>query len=413
MTTSGDYANNEKRKIFDDMASKIPGAKRTKKGVLIPLKGKGNFYHITDMHKLNTEEHKKYGDEWLEYKVICDINDYEDIISLKTQSDYLLKLRAESILDNMRVLRVFQSRFKNSDKMTLSKWYSKYDKPNTYIENISKGAKSKLVNIPAGTAMLKRSNAICMSVPPGNIIVVSEKLIYALYFFNIFIYGESLGFTTQEAITGLTIALRTFYGHETLDFDMDTRGEFDKSTEMHLQKLLSNQYNFILGHEYAHHLLGHLNDSKLFSERMFLNESKDKVHHYIHKYKEEYDADWFSIKNITGNKDYKNEIANAAFTCFFFFYTLELVGEYLAPQGDASAKSHPPAMDRLFTLRRKLKANIGHEKEHLEAVKSSIDSVMDYYIKELLPFNMDDFEKYGSYYFERFKPLRLSDRIDY
>jgi hypothetical protein len=70
-------------------------------------------------------------------------------------------------------------------------------------------------------------------------------------------------------------------------------------------------------------------------------------------------------------------------------------------------------MDRLFTLRKKLKANIGHEKEHLEAVKKSIDSVMDYYIKELLPFNMDEFETYGSYYFERFKPKLLSDRIDY
>jgi len=403
----------EKNAQFDLLATTIAGAKRTKRGLIIPIDDNGGIYHITDISPLNTPEHKQFGDAWVEYRIICNGKDVGDIIGLKNTEDYLLKIRADAILDNVRAIRVFQRRFNNSEDMTISKWYAKNDRENLYIENISKGNRDKLNKVPAGTAMISRANAICMAVEKGNIIVVSERLIYSLYFFNIFLYGTSLGFNEQECFEAYLIALRTYYGYESIDFDLDPRGIFPTHVESSLQELTTLQYNFILGHEYAHHLLGHLKDSKLKDGYFFTSDNTRKTPHYKYRFKEEYDADWYALKNIKGNKNLKDDLANAAFCCFYFFYVLEQVGEYLAPQGNAQGKTHPYALDRLKNLRRRLKSSYGLNGEYLNNTKGYIDQMTKHFLSEILPYHTDEFELYGSHYFERFKSIILEDRVDY
>lgn len=403
----------EKNAIFDHIASTTAGAKRTKNGVLLPLDAHGSFYHITDISPINKDAYREFGDEWIAYSGICSVEDYKKIITLNSPYDHLLKIRADSILDNMRVYRVFQNRFKKAQGMTLSKWYARNDRVNTYLSYLSKGNQVKLGSVPIGTAMLQKPNAVCMRVDKSNIIIISEKLMYALYFFNIFIYGESLGFNQEECNLGLIIALRIVYGYETLDFDLDNRGEFPDYIERNLQKITSYQYDFIVGHEYAHHILGHLDNSKLYSERFLNNESSEKNQHYIHRFKEEYDADWYAVKNLTGDSSYKNNITNAAFSCFFFFYVLENFGEYIAPSGNVKVKNHPPAMSRLNSLRAKVKSKYGESKSQLELTKNAIDGFLNYFINDMMVYHMDDFEVYGSLYFERFKNKKLIDRFDY
>ncbi len=413
MSEKKTYTVKEKNEIFDKITTKVVGAKRTKNGVLLPLDKKGNFYHITDMHKSHTPEHEEFGDTWFEYKIICDADDLKKILKPSSLEDYLLQIRADAILDNMRVIRVFKKRFNNGEGMTLSKWYKRNDRVNIYIENVSKGNYDKVRKIPAGTAMISRANAICKSVGKGNIIIVSEKLIYALYFFNIFIYGESLGFEQEECFNGYIIALRTYYGHESLDFELDPRGIFPSDVESHLQKLTTDQYNFILGHEYAHHLLGHLDESKLISECLFNSKGVPSVSSYKHRFKEEYDADLNSIKNIAGNHKLRNDLTNAAFSCFYFSYVLEKVGEYFSPQGNSTIKSHPPSLDRIDHLRKRLKSSYGIDENYLRNVKESVDQITNHFLSEILPYHVDEFEQYGSYYFKRFKHVIMQDRIDF
>lgn len=412
MSTSN-YTINELKAIFDGMAENIPMAKRTRSGVLLPLDNNGSFYHVTNAHKRGTPEHLKYGDSWFEYKIICNSEEYERILNPKVLEDHLLKLRANAILDHMRAIRVFAERFKHSQEVSLSKWYRNNDRDNKYLDNISKGNLRKLSKVPAGTAMINRANAICMKLNEGNIIVVSEKMMYALYFFNIFIYGTSLGFDEQECFIGYVIALRTYYGYESIDFDLDSRGVFDDETEGHLQKLTTDQYNFILGHEYAHHLLGHLDDSKLIDECNFGGDKTGRLTHYKHRFKEEYDADWHAIKNVTGNNKFKDDLTNAAFSCFLFFYVLESVDEYLSPRGNSKPRTHPPALDRISQLRKRVRSSFGINNDYLENVQKYVDQITLHFLTELLPFNMDEFEIYGSYYFHRFKPIIQRDRIDF
>ncbi|MBU9829236.1 hypothetical protein J1779_04785 [Rahnella sp. FC061912-K] len=413
MTTMKKITIKEKKDTFDKMAAKIPGAIRTKTGVIIPIDDKGGIFHVTDFGPINTAEDQKFGDLWGVYKVICNEADLDRIVKPSALDDYLLKIRAESILDNPRLIRVFQKRFNNSEGMTLSKWYNRNDRQNLYINNVSKGNHDKLFKVPVGTAMISRANAICMPVDKGNIIIVSEKLIYALYFFNIFLFGQSLDFTDQECFTAYVIALRVYYGHESLDFDLDPRGDFPEYIENHLQEITTMQYNFILGHEYAHHLLGHLKESKLVDEYLLNSDNSSIFPHYKHRFKEEYDADWHSIKNIKGDNNYRSSLADAAFTCFYFFYVLEQVGEYFSPQGKSHAKTHPYALDRMRHLRSHLKSSCGISREYLDKTKQYIDQVTGHFLNEILPYHVDEFERYGSHYFKRFKDKILRDRVDY
>jgi hypothetical protein len=414
MSGRNEYSVKERNELFENIVLTTPGAKRTKNGVLVPLDEKGSFYHITDIYKLNTPERDEFGDKWFEYRIICDVEDLRRILNPKTLEDHLLQLRAEAILDNMRAIRVFKRRFNNGLGMTLSKWYKNKDRLNLYIDNVSKGNLERIKRVPTGTALIHQANAMCRPIGKGSIIVVSEKLMYALYFFNIFIYGESLGFEQEECFNAYVIALRTYYGHETIDFDLDPRGIFPDNTEETLQKLTTDQYNFILGHEYAHHLLGHLDNSKIVSERL-LNSAGDFVpsYQYQYRYKEEYDADLYAIKNIKGNNNYRDELTNAAFSCFYFFHVLEKVGEYFSPQGNSKAKSHPPALERINHLRKRLKSTYGIDKEYISKVLESVNQVTDHFIKEMLPYHVDEFETYGSHYFKRFKPIIMQDRFDY
>lgn len=75
--------------------------------------------------------------------------------------------------------------------------------------------------------------------------------------------------------------------------------------------------------------------------------------------------------------------------------------------------THPPPLDRLWRLRKKLKPNIGPSQTSIkEAIQAASDahSALGHLIAEKGP-NVLEF--YGSFYLPSFKPKRGIDRIDY
>ncbi|TOJ04791.1 hypothetical protein, partial [Vibrio parahaemolyticus] len=79
---------------------------KAKQGVVINT-GNG-IMHL--FGAVNNSDYLGLGDDALFFAPFCSRDDVEKIMNPKSASDYLLKLRAESIVDNPRLIRVFLKR---------------------------------------------------------------------------------------------------------------------------------------------------------------------------------------------------------------------------------------------------------------------------------------------------------------
>jgi hypothetical protein len=205
-------------------------------------------------------------------------------------------------------------------------------------------------------------------------------------------------------------------GYESLDFDLDPRGDLPSDIHDTIQNYTKFQIFFIFGHEYAHHTLGHLCEAKLANIQLrdivHISESKNSIRCFQYKHREEYEADWFAIKNIKGNKDLRSKLADAAFLMFIYFDILDHVYQYLALSHGVS-KSHPRPLDRLWRLRQRLNKKNGLSPEIIEMNISLANSIKDILTSDWLPFHINELEIYGSYYLPSYKKEILQDRIDF
>lgn len=390
-----------------------PKARRAKDGVIIETEY--GLLHLTGVIKKS--EYEGLGENASFFAPFCSRSDIEKINAPKNASDFLLKLRAESIVDNPRLIRVFKSRKGNKTSWSLEKYYRERTREDIYLSNLSKGNYDKLKSIPAGSAYLDSANAVCMKTDFGNIIAVSEPLEYFLYFMNIFFYGENLGIKDEDIHASFRIAQRIMAGHESFDFDIDPRAILPEHIEIWINYVTNLQYQFILGHEYSHHLLGHVKDSNLRSEalssfiRMHEGDSKIKYYKYSHKF--EYDADWHSIKNIKGNSKFKDELANAAFLTLMYLESSRMILDYINPRRANQVSSHPDPSSRIYKIRKKLNNRYGFTREQIENNLHYLNGYTKSFISKYLVFNFDEFEKYGSHYLPNYKEKLLIDRVDY
>ena len=403
----------EEQKFFEGVLARVPNAKPASHGVLIETDA--GLFHLTGI--VNKSDYEGLSNDASFYAPFCNRDDIVKIKKPKVLSDYLLQIRAEAIVDNPRLVRVFRKRRGNKKDWSLDGYYKNKARENTYLRALSKGNQKKLAGIPAGSAYLDNVNAICMKTNLGNVIAISEPLENFLYFMNLFFYGEDFGVKPKDVFSAFLIAQRIMAGDESYDFDLDPRGDLPEHIETFLQSLTDLQYQFILGHEYAHHLLGHLNESRLFSENLsnVLNayEGTQVIQHYKYSHKLEYDADWHSIKHIKGDSKYKEDISNAAFLALMYFEVSGLILDYTNPRRSGAHSSHPNPVDRIFKLRSKLNNRLGFSKDQLENNIDFLRGFTKHFIDKYLVFNFDDFERYGSVYLPSYKEKLLVDRVDF
>lgn len=402
-----------KKPSFAEISKIIPDVQKAADGFIL---SDGDFsFHVFDTHPKELTEGLTHREFF--YLAFCSREEILRIRNQKSASDYLLWLRAEAIVDSARAVRVFRKRAQNKKNWSLAKYYeSKHQLHKEYISEVAKNYRIKINRLPAGMAYIDEVNAMCINSDFGNVIAVSEALSYFLYFMNIAFWGESLGIHIRDASAALAIAIRTMLGHESLDFDLDSRGELPTHIHDTIQNYTDHQIFFTFGHEYAHHTLGHLSEAKIANIKLqdivHITESDCSIRCYQYAHRKEYEADLFAIKNINGNKEFKSSLADAAFLMFIYFDILENVYQFLALSSGVS-RTHPRPIDRLWKLRRKLNKKIGSSPQVIEANISLANSIKNVLTTEWLPFHIDELEIYGSYYLPSYKKKVLQDRIDF
>lgn len=371
--------------------------------------------HIQQTISLNELSGISSGDVF--YYPICSKKEIKIINNIQNTDDYLLKIRADSIAGNPRFNRVFLPRYekrkKNNQNWSITEFY-KTNLFNSYISRLAPDKKNKCLNVSPGFALIAEPNGVCMKTPYGNIILVSESLQYFLHFMNIHFFCDV---PIEDSKSAVLIAMRIFIEKEALDFDLDPRGELPDSEKNRIEEALKWQLKFVIGHEYAHLLLGHLSeDNAKEVNNLLLNVKPDKYigsKIYTQSEQQEFEADLASI--INANYD-EHEQASAVYQACLFFYYLhlgEIVDSYLFPRIDRP-RTHPIPLDRVKNLRNNLHVPNNmipdSEFENIEKIISGLEQVLK---EELLPYQTDKFEFYGSVYLPSYKKEFLQDRIDF
>lgn len=330
---------------------------------------------------------------------------------IKSSSDYLLRFRAEQVETEIRLKRTFSKlKKKFGHKWSFTNYFesNQYKK---YLSKLSPELRKQCINIPHGTIHSKEANGLCIKTPFGNIIALSYSLRYFLFYMNLFQFGEHLGVKGKDISSAFILAIRIIFGKESLDFEIDTRGKLPKSIKREIDKLTDWQMQFIIGHEYAHHYLGHLENQSILKSYDGLNLDSQRIQHYTYKQKCEFEADVNSINKTTYNKDDKSELLNGAFLFFMSLHMYGKIEDYIFPR-NGRPRTHPEPIDRLWKLRNSTNSKLGYSAEILTNFEKNTNSYMEHFLTEYLPYNIDKIEMTGSVYLPSYKKRFLIDRLD-
>jgi hypothetical protein len=349
------------------------------------------------------------------YYPICNKDEIRKILNPKNRYDYLLKIRADAIINNQRLNRVYLKRYENSIKQDWSLTSQFDDKLfNEFCDLLNHKQKQKCICLNSGFAFLVDPNGSCFKTPFGNMIVISEPLKYFLYYMNFFYldFGDDISF--QDQFQGLLIGIRTKLGTEALDFELDNRGELPTNIDNALKQTVNCQLKFIIGHEYAHHLLGHLDKGNLklyaTNQNTGLYDYKSKIYNYDQQL--EFEADQYSIKLLMKN-NFKDP--NLLQSVYLFFLASDLyycVLDYIFPSR-TFYNTHPEPIDRILKINKHVNKNIRVKDNKLREMIELNKFWRNKLLTDYLPFKTEEFETYGSAYLPSFKNKELLDRIDY
>ena len=350
---------------------------------------------------------------------ICNTDEIERVFKTETARDYLLKLRAETVVDDMKLFRVVRNRYLlNKEKWNFTDHFSTLEF-DSYIDKLPDELKNK-ADLTAGFVFSNNPNGSLMRTDYGDIIIVSEALRYFLFYMNLCYLDFGVEIPPSVRAASRMIAIRTMLKTETLDFEQDPRGIIPPEINTANNNYVQNQLEFIIGHEYAHHFCNHL-DSKYVVERslyrpLMQEPEKRTEKFYSHNQKQEFEADIFALEAMKISKELKSHYIHCAILFFAYLDVYQTVSDYIFPPGN-NYNTHPDPLDRLWHI-------YDHfEDQIVDLGKNDLDDMLEgmSYDKDWLidhvGYNIEWYEMYGSIYLAepntKWRGKELIDRVDY
>jgi hypothetical protein len=342
------------------------------------------------------------------FLMVCeDLQEIERLMRPSTAEDWLKRRRADAILDHPRLLRVGVARQRRTGTPIL---VNPDDRDfQEYLSRLDEGDRMICEDVPSGYILTTFPEAECVRTEHGNIVVVSEALRHFLYFMSL--STTELDVPWDVRFNAALIALRTMSLSETLDFELDPRGIVPEHIHASISELVHAQLQFIIGHEYAHHRLGHSFDST--SPRapyVVQNSHAVDLSVYKREWVQEYDAD---ISSVVGSGTSITEYTRVHGAIHFFLALL--VYEIIAEANDPKFKNiqtHPPTTKRYWNVVKTRGVDWGVEVEEADQWLKTHLAWAD----RLLEFNQkypDRLTRYGSMYLGQWRGPVLVDRVDY
>ncbi|MGG2103319.1 hypothetical protein [Stenotrophomonas sp. NRRL B-14846] len=388
----------------------FPGARRAANGgVLLPLED-GGFYHVQDIVNTSSLQGLTANEQF--FAAFCSRTEILRLRELRNGHDYLLRLRANALVDSPRGVRVMRARrqaFESSGRpWSLSAHYHAFDAHHkSYISLLSRAHQKQLRSLPCGMAWIPEMNAMCVRSLAGDMIVASENLEHFYHFMTLGFFGADLGVPLIDQLHALLIAARIARGSEAADFDIDPRGQLDPPLAREIHKRVRAQMQFTFGHEFAHLLRGHLEQDDI--QVTGAGEARTYAHAL------EFEADEYAIRHIEHDREARAAVASSATTVMLYLEFLNQIADLCGMQAMALSGSHPTPLHRL----QRLHAALG--KLSPLAGASQIDALIEHTLAmagrmrqfvEQSP-RADIMTFHGSAYLPSYRPKQLRDRIDF
>lgn len=417
---------------IDELLKSIPGARKASLGIIFPLvNGEFPKAAFTNEELNGRIMGEKFGDEFhlrtiftreevqgltpdeLFYVEFCSKKEIIRLRAIKGAHDYLLRLRSEAIADFPRAVRVFGARktsYQNKGRpWSLTHYYhSKDNYHKSYISKLTPKNQKIVKNIPAGLALIQEVNALCIRSLAGDVVVVSEGLEHFYYYMSVAFYGIDFGLEPIDVRDSLLIAIRIITGAETLDFDIDPRGELPSDIDKRIQEYVDWQMQFTFGHEYSHYLCGHLKEAEVVS---FSLRNKDR-NVVIYNHELEFEADYFSLKNIIHNKKSFTKISHGAFSTLLYLHFVEECLEELHIRKFSISNTHPRARDRLSRLHDRLGEDSPLDDSMIEHMLNVSEQLMEIIKVTKKDQREDLFTFHGSVSMSNYVNRRIVDRVE-
>ena len=337
------------------------------------------------------------------YAPFCNLQQMERIFNPQNREDILLKKQMNSVLDNMRILRTFYKRYNTTLKWDIEEQFDKYIFVLFRDMLIGTEYFEQFGEISCGTTYDSDANGQCIKTEFGNIITISTILEDFLYYMNLFyrgIFVQDIPYSV--AYNARCIAIRIMLHTEALDFDLDPRGNVPEEIEKKVRMDTRGEMLFVVAHEYAHNILGHLDDNNIIK---YMNGGEETVI-YNQSQIQEFEADIEAIRILEGALGRENAIIGAV----NFFMSLDLfeqAKEQIFPS-ISSYKTHPSAAERIKNIYKIFKPGEVEKEKYMNT-----NNIIKQNLMEDISINMEQYEEYGSVYLGEWHKKMLRDRIDY
>lgn len=354
------------------------------------------------------------------FRPVCNAEEIERVFNVQTPQDYLLKLRAETIVDNMRLFRVYRNKALRQERS----WSLESSFSTTHYSNFLNALKDNKSKencelITAGNIFSTEPNGFAFHTEYGPIITICDSLRFFLKFMHLGLLDFGGAIPDYVAVNSMRIALRVMLQTEALDFFMDPRGILPKQRVDQIHEPIKYQLQFIAGHEYAHHILGHVpehsSSKRPVIRAMFKSQDDyglEKIYSYAQQ--QEFEADIQSIMLCEYGNLEKQKVFEAALLWFACLDVYELVADIISPSSKIS--NHPPARDRFNNLLENVTLTKPHNYAKWQKLLNRVDACKQFFIDDV-GFNIELYEFYGSLYFDKpntkWRGKELIDRKDY
>lgn len=352
---------------------------------------------------------------------ICNRSEIERIFNVQNAADYLLKLRAETIVDHMRLYRVYRNKALRDEKNWTLEGAFNDTHYRAALDKFPTDARDLCKNVIYGDIFSNDPNGMIFPTQYGPITTISESLKFFLKFAHLALLDCEVDIPLHVRFNSLRIAIRVMLKTEAMDFFMDPRGIVPKKAASAIHAPIPLQLQFIAGHEFSHFILGHLSDSNLIEQPIFYAISGGEKEYkptmvYNSSQKNEFEADLQAILLPNYSKHFRGELLHAALLWFGCLELYQSVCDVMFPQSSWAYQSHPTARDRYENLLTNIPTHKSINSRHWHEFPKLVDQMAEF-LREDVSLNFDAYERYGSAYLDKpnteWRGRELIDRVDY
>ncbi len=355
------------------------------------------------------------------FNPICNPIEIERVFNVQNAQDYILKIRAETIVDHMRLFRVYRNKaIAKGTNWSLENSFSNMHYEN-FISHLNTINKEQCSEVSFGNIFSTQATGSIFKSLYGPIINISESLKYFLKFMNLGLLNFKSELPIHVRHNAIRIAIRVMLQTEALDFYMDPRGIVPEHVGIEMEKTIPHELLFIAGHEFSHHLASHLSDYDISEKSIFRAIFEDEEDYltlptYNQSQAEEFEADVLSIEIPQYKTSLKNSVLEGALLWFAKLMIYEHFIKTAVPSRKNIRLDHPPASERYDFLLKTVQLPKSFNKPKWEDFKNEIDFVKSFIELEVKN-NLAQYRVYGSAYLDKpnseWRGRELIDRKDY